>query len=145
MASPAAALSLLIPEVIRVSLSEARQCLACRTYTASVAMAGRALEALCRHFHTKGKPDKLMLAEGLRELLDSKIVDHRLYEWAEELRHHRNLAAHGSGAVFSRDDAQDILDFAVTICDYVFVLNHRFEQFRKRINRPARKKSGLKR
>jgi len=127
---PAVVLSDEIPEIIHSSLTEAQDCLTCGTYTASVAMTGRALEGLCRHFNTS----KPMLFEGLTELLKRQIIDARLYQWADELRKHRNLAAHSSGAAFNRQDAKDIFDFAVAICDYVFVLSQKFEEFQRRIN-----------
>jgi hypothetical protein len=49
-------------------------------------------------------------------------VNKKLYEWADELREHRNLAAHATGTKFTRLDAEDIFDFARAICEYVFVL-----------------------
>jgi hypothetical protein len=134
--SPEVTLSMLIPELIRASLAEARKCLSCGTHTASVAMTGRAVEAMCHHFKTK----KTTLFEGLKELKDRDIIDRRLYTWADELRQHRNLAAHASGAQFTREDAQDIFDFAVAICDYVFVLNKKFEEFTKRAWQSAKKR-----
>jgi hypothetical protein len=95
-------------------------------------MTGRALEAIGRHFHTKGKSDKLMLAQGLEELHTAQIIDRRLYEWGKELQTNRNLAAHASGQIFERDDAEDLFDFAAAICEYVFVLTEKFENFKKR-------------
>jgi hypothetical protein len=134
--SPEAVISLHIPEMIRVSLSEARKCLCCRAYTASVAMTGRAIEGMCHHFKTK----KTMLFEGLKELLAREIIDKRLYQWADELRAHRNMAAHAGGASFTRQDAEDIFDFALIICNYVFVLNKKFEEFTKRTKKRTRRK-----
>jgi hypothetical protein len=136
--SPEAVLSMRIPELIRASLAEARKCVSCGTHTASVAMTGRALEALCHHFKTK----KTTLFDGLKELWARDIIDQRLYTWADELRQHRNLAAHASGAQFIRQDAEDIFNFALAICDYLFVLNTKFEEFKKRVStRPARKRT----
>jgi hypothetical protein len=100
-------------------------------------MTGRAIEGMCHQFKTK----KTTLFDGLKELLQKDIIDKRLYQWADELRLHRNLAAHASGASFSRDDASDIFDFAVAICDYVFVLSHKFDEFTKRAKKQARKKA----
>jgi hypothetical protein len=117
-----------IPKIVRDSLTEARRCFSSGVYTASVAMTGRAIEGLCHHFKTK----KTMLFEGLKELLAREVIDKRLYQWAEELRKHRNLAAHASGATFTRQDAEDILEFAVSICDYVFVMSQKFEEFTRR-------------
>jgi Domain of unknown function (DUF4145) len=121
-----------IPEKIAASLNEAQTCLAAGAYTASVAMTGRALEAIGRHFHTKGKADRLMLAEGLDELHNSQIIDKRLYEWGKELKENRNLAAHASDQAFDRDDAEDLFNFATAICEYVFVLSEKFADFKKR-------------
>src|ERR1039458_6147822 len=92
--SPDTVVSLLIPDVIRASLEEARKCLSCGTNTASVAMTGRGIEGMCHYFKTK----KASLFDGLKELLQREIIDKRLYQWADELRLHRNLAAHASGA-----------------------------------------------
>jgi len=43
-------------------------------------MTGRALEAIGRHFPTKGEAHQLMLADGLDELHKNQIIDNRLYE-----------------------------------------------------------------
>jgi Domain of unknown function (DUF4145) len=129
---PDASLSSSIPPKIAASLSEAQKCLAATAYTASVAMTGRALEAIGRHFHTNGKADRLMLAAGLDELHDKEIIDNRLYTWGKALHENRNLAAHASDRIFDRHDAQDLLNFAIAICEYVFVLAERFAEFQKR-------------
>jgi hypothetical protein len=117
-----------IPESIRACLLEARKCLQATAYTACVAMSGRAIEAMCGHFGTKKK----MLFEGLKELHEREIIDKRLYEWGDELRKHRNLAAHATDAKFALVDAKDLYDFSTAICDYVFVLTEKFEAFKKR-------------
>src|ERR1035437_6306947 len=137
-----------IPESVRSSLQEARRCLSCGAYTASVAMTGRALEAIARHFHAGPDPSRLMLGPGLNELHERKVIDDRLLQWGKELHEHRNLAAHASDASFARRDAQDLLDFALAICDYAFILQAKYEAFMKRKNakqdppslRPRRKR-----
>ncbi len=131
-----------VPQKIARNLDEAQICLNSGAYTASVAMTGRALEAIGRHFHTKGKADKLMLAQGLEELYKEGIIDKRLHEWGQELRDNRNLAAHASDREFNRIDAQDLYDFAIAICQYVFVLTEKFEQFKAR--RDAKKPTPAK-
>lgn len=68
----------------------------------------------------------------MKELHDRGIVDKRLYEWGDELRKHRNLGAHASGAKFNLTDTKDLYDFSTAICDYVFVLAEKFESFKKR-------------
>jgi hypothetical protein len=122
-------LSKIIPSSIRDSLVEATRCLEHGAYTASVAMTGRALEAVARHFHKGGKEKHLMLGKGLEELHANKIIDERLYLWSKELHEHRNLAAHATDALFTKDDAGDLFDFAVAICEYVFVVSKKYETF----------------
>jgi hypothetical protein len=125
---PFSAVALAIPETIRTCLVEARKCLHATAYTACVAMSGRGVEEMCRHFGTK----RQTLFEGLKELHERGVIDARLYEWGDELRKHRNLAAHASGANFNLIDAKDLYDFATAICEYVFVLTAKFEAFKKR-------------
>ena len=91
-------------------------------------MCGRALEGICRHFETKSP----YLSGGLKELLDREIIDKRLYQWSQELQRQRNLAAHASEEKVSQDDATALLEFVTSICDYVFVLSAKFEEFMKR-------------
>lgn len=40
--------------------------------------------------------------------------------------------AHASDVKISKIDASDLLDFAIAICDYVYVLRNKFEDFMKR-------------
>lgn len=125
---PISQLAMAIPETISTCLLEARKCLHATAYTACVAMSGRGVEAMCRHFSTQ----KETVFEGLKELHDRGIIDARLYQWGDELRKHRNLAAHATDAKFNLTDAKDLYDFATAICDYVFVLAAKFESFKKR-------------
>lgn len=125
---PVSELAMSVPATILTCLLEARKCLHGTAYTACVAMSGRAIEAMCRYFNTKSD----MLFEGLKELHEQGVIDKRLYEWGDELRKHRNLAAHASGAKFNLTDAKDLYDFATAICEYVFVLTAKFESFKKR-------------
>lgn len=73
-----------------------------------------------------------MLAQGLEELHKGQIIDTRLYEWGKELQKSRNLAAHATDQIFERNDAEDLLDFAIAICEYMFVLTQKFEEFKRR-------------
>ena len=131
--APASDVSGCVPELIRGSLEESDRCLRAGAFTASVVMTGRALEALCRHYETKNQN----LGYGLKELLEREIIDKRLFEWGEALRVHRNLAAHATGEKFSHDEARDLFQFGTAICDYVFVLTEKFQQFMKRKQQKA--------
>lgn len=90
-------------------------------------MCGRALEGVCIHFGIKS-----MLAKGLAELRDRKLIDERLFDWGEQLRKHRNLAAHASKERITREDANDLFEFVTAICEYIFVLSSRFQEFMAR-------------
>ncbi len=117
-----------IPEIARNSLIEARRCYKAKAYDACTVMSGRTLEGVCQDHSTKGTN----LIHGLKELKDKGIIDERLYLWGEELRKHRNIGAHATKEKITKDDAKDLLDFAQAICDYVFVLNAKFNRFMER-------------
>jgi hypothetical protein len=119
-----------IPEIVRNSLLEAKKCYKAKAYSACVVMSGKTLEGVCKHHKTKIQN----LASGLKELKDKGVIDDRLYQWSEELRKHRNIGAHATEEKISKEDAKDLLDFAQAICDYVFVLNAKFNRFIKRKN-----------
>lgn len=114
-----------VPENIRHSLDEARICFKAGAYNATTVMAGRALEGICRHFGTS----KTYLGPGIRELHQKGIIDSRLARWAGALQQARNLSAHASSERVSKQDAEDLLDFVSAICEYVFVLTKKFENY----------------
>ena len=91
-------------------------------------MCGRTIEGVCKHHDPKTRN----LASGLKKLKDDQIIDNRLYEWGDTLRNHRNLGAHATTTKVSKDDAKDLLDFSIAICEYVFVLNKKFLRFQER-------------
>jgi hypothetical protein len=117
-----------IPDIVRISLEEADRCFNAGAYSAAAVMCGRALEGVCVHYKTKSQN----LYSGLKELRDTKVIDERLLTWGDELRKVRNLGAHASTEKVPRDDARDVLNFLHAICDYVFVLSRRFENFMSR-------------
>jgi len=120
-----------IPAIARNSLIEAGLCFKAKAYSACAVMSGRALEGICRHQSTESE----MLAGGLKELKDREIIDNRLYQWGEELRKHRNIGAHATEENITRNDAKNLIEFAQAICDYVYVLNAKFNRFMRRKKR----------
>ena len=106
-----------LPPIVRNSLEEARKCYKAKAYRACAVMCGTALEGICLEFTSKGT-----LAEGLKTLLEKKIIDSRIYEWGEALRQQRNLGAHATEHAISKEDAKDLLDFTNAIC-VVFRIN----------------------
>jgi hypothetical protein len=117
-----------IPPLVKKSLEEANRCLQARAYAACAVMSGRAIEAICAEQKTKAKN----LAGGLKELKDKGVIDGRLFDWGDALRERRNIGAHATEEDISKDDARDVMDFAIAICEYVFVLADRYEEFKAR-------------
>lgn len=116
-----------VPSLVRVSLADARKCYKANVYTACAVMCGRALEAMC-----KEKTGETNLAKGLKQLHTSKIIDDRLFEWGEALRKERNIGAHASDDTISKADARDVLDFAIAIIEYVYIMIAKFEAYQAR-------------
>ncbi len=141
-----------IPRVIKDSLIEADRSLQASANIAGCVMLGRALEALCRDLLDPGvssststspspKPNKeIMLDEGIKQLRDKKIIDDRLYDWSQQLKAFRNLAAHPEDITISRQDAEDLQTFVYAIIEYVYDLTDRYEEFKARTERRAKRK-----
>ena len=90
-------------------------------------MCGKAIE-----FIVSDKTDKKNLFQGLKELKSKEIIDARLYDWSEALRKERNIGAHAIDTEIKHQDASDILDFAVAICEYVYVLTDKYNAYLER-------------
>lgn len=117
-----------IPEIVRQSLDEAQTCFKAGAFSACTVMAGRALEGIVRHFGA----EKSYLGPGIKELHSKGVIDARLAAWAGALQKARNLSAHASGERVLRQDAQDLLDFVSAICEYVFVMTQKFQNYMQR-------------
>jgi hypothetical protein len=79
-----------------------------------------------------GKVSNLRTDTGRAAYIGRGVCDSRLYEWGKALAQERHLAAHASGTHFSREDAEDIVKFTASICEYVFVLSEQFKDFMER-------------
>lgn len=128
--SPSTSHHFSIPKLTRDSLEEAHKCFDAGAYAACAVMCRRALEAICAEHKTKSK----ILAGGLKELRDKKIIDEKLFEWGDALRQHGNIGAHASedAEPVSREDARNLLEFARAICEYVFVLSAKYSEYQAR-------------
>lgn len=126
--SPNRALSWDIPEGVRSAIKEAEVCFKARAYTASLIMCRRALEQLCVDKKIK-KKSLFKMIESLRE---KGIIDGKLFQWSDVLRDKGNLAAHGSDFKPKKEDVSDLLDFTIAICDYVYVLEEKYQKFLER-------------
>lgn len=152
-------LSSRIPQSVRESLSEADRSMQANANIAACVMFGRALEAVCRDFldpdpsaqtaETQSPPKKIMLGEGIRMLKDKEIIDNRLYDWSQQLRAFRNLAAHPrekkrfgdlvlETTSISREDAEDLQSFVYAIIENIYDLTDRYEEFKRRQAKPAK-------
>ena len=77
--------------------------------------------------------DSILHSAVILEALKEKgVIDGRLFEWGDSLRHERNLGAHATGVKTTREDARDVLDFAIAICEYVFVLSNKYTEYKER-------------
>jgi len=148
-----------IPIIVTNSLIEGDRSLQAGAHTAACVMFGRALEAVCRNLlqpppPSKGvirrrhpavdlkqsvPPKKIMLAQGLRELKEKKLIDERLFDWSQQLKAFRDIAAHPDDASISSQDAEDLQSFVYAIVEYIYDLTDRYEDFKKRLERGKRK------
>jgi HEPN domain-containing protein len=117
----------IIPREARKALKDAKKCLDCGVNSAAAVMAGRAIEAMC-----KEKVGAKTLAKGLEKMKDQGLIDEKIWNWGDALRKERNLGAHASGTEVSKEDAEDILDFATAIFEYVYVLAAKYDDYMER-------------
>ena len=114
-------------------------------------MFGRALEAVCRDVLTekdefnrpiRGSVKKnLTLAEGIKRLHQKSIIEARLYEWSQELRGLRNIAAHADDSdTISREDAEDMKVFVNAIIENIYDLTERYNEYKARMALKKKKK-----
>jgi|WetSurMetagenome_2_1015567.scaffolds.fasta_scaffold327502_1 hypothetical protein len=120
-------LSKTIPELIRKDIEDALKCLKNGIFSASAVLCGRALERIIVE-----RTNEKTIAKGLRKLKDDGTIDQKLFEWAEALRYERNIGAHASMTQTTRDNAQDVLDFLIAICDYIYTMNDKYDKYMRR-------------
>ena len=119
-----------IPSSVRKSSDEAKKSFKAKAYYACAVMCGRTLESILPEFGID--PKKTTLHAGLKKLKDDNVIDDKIYQWGDTLRKHRNIGAHASEEDISKEDAIDLLDFTNAICEYIFVLTKKFDDFMKR-------------
>ena len=137
---PRAFSSYRIPGVVTSSLSDAEKSIQVGAHMAACVMFGRALEGVCRDV-LKVADKRLMLGDGIKKLHDSKVIDDRLFDWAEQLQVFRNISAHpDEDFAVSRADAEDLQAFVHAIIEYVYDLTDRYEEFKARLAKRAARK-----
>lgn len=124
-----------IPKIVRRSLEEAKKCFEATAYMACAVMCGRAIEGI-----SKDKVNAKTLADGLKQLKNAKVIDEKLFEWGEALRAERNIGAHAGEEMISSQDASDVLEFAIAISEYVYILDEKYKAYQKRKSHRQRRK-----
>ena len=116
------------PEPIRIALEEAIVCFKVKAYTASAIMCRKVLEGIRSEYGIKERT----LSASLNTMKEREFIDIRLFQWSDALKSAGNEAAHDVNIRIEKDDAQDIVDFAVAITDYLFSFRQRFDEFQRR-------------
>lgn len=126
--NPPRELSDAVPLDLRREYGQARICFEARAYTAAAVMVRRTLEGVCIENGIDDKP----LVRGLQKMRSDGLIDEKLFEWAQALRVLGNEGAHYSKKQVSQEDAQDALELAEALLDYLYVLTAKFRQFQQR-------------
>ena len=116
------------PEALNSAFQEARSCFRAKAYTATAVMCRKTLEGICKEHGLI----KTNLATSLQQMRENGVIDSYLYDWADALRISGNEAAHGVEVTFSKEDAQDILEFTRALLEYIFTFRKKFEDFQNR-------------
>jgi hypothetical protein len=78
------------PRNIQIAFDEAYTCYRNRAYTAAALLCRKTMEGICRA-HDVGNNNLMM---SLKKMKDQNLIDERLFEWSDALRHAGNEAAH---------------------------------------------------
>lgn len=144
-----------MPRPVKESLIQAERSMQANANIAACAMFGRALEALCRDKLSPLKGPKqppaigdapdtyrsIMLGKGIELLRSNGIIDEKLYEWSNDLKIYRNIAAHPEDMEITRQDAEDLQTFVHAIVEYVYDLTERYSEFKARTKGQIKRKA----
>jgi hypothetical protein len=117
-----------VPRRLREDHAEAVQCIEGRTYKAAAVMARRIVEGITEDKgYTSGD-----LFSRLKTMKKDGVIDARLYDWADICRDVGNQGAHASKTAVDHRDAEEALEFAEALLDYLYVFQDKYEEFKKR-------------
>ncbi|MDZ4133336.1 MAG: DUF4145 domain-containing protein [Dethiobacteria bacterium] len=122
-----------IPETVRRAHSNAARSYTAALYEPCVVMCRKCLEAICYELGQK----KGTLKNKLKKLQEEQVIDIKLVQWANSLRLIGNDAAHDLEVNIDQTDAFDSLQFIEAIILYIFSLNARYNEFKKRRDKPG--------
>jgi hypothetical protein len=129
-----------LPISVKQSIEEAQKCFDAKANLACSVMCRRTLETLSMDLGLTNRT----LSDNLQDLKSKGIIDGRLAEWGETLRKMGNIGAHANKGHISKQDAKDMLDFTIAICEYVYILTDKYEKFRTRQEKkPAKSISNI--
>jgi len=126
-----------LPLAIRTAYEQAIRSFDVALYEPCVLMCRKALEVVCKSLGATGKN----LYQRIEKLKVLRYIDQRLLDWSHEIRSIGNDAAHDIDAEITVDDARDILDLTEAILLYVFSLNSRFDEYKKRQEKKANQRA----
>ena len=117
-----------VPEPIARAYQQAARSFRVSLFEPSAIMCRKCLEGICEKFEAQGRN----LKDKIAFLEEAGVIDTKLFRWADELRIVGSDAAHDVEVTIVKDDARDALGFVEAILMYVFTLNARFDEFRRR-------------
>lgn len=123
---PTRRLSMEVPRSLREDYAEATKCLESKAYKAAAVMARRIVEGIT----VEQGYDEGDLFNRLKKMKTDGVIDERLYDWADICRDVGNQGAHASKTAVERRDAQEALEFAEALLDYLYVFQEKYEESR---------------
>jgi hypothetical protein len=99
-------------------------------------MCRKLLECICDDKGIPGGPG-IPLAKRLPQLKDKEFIDRKLLEWSWKLSQLGNLAAHDGSHETTKEDAENLWQFADAICEYIYRLDQKYRAFLARCGRKS--------
>ncbi|WP_179198314.1 DUF4145 domain-containing protein [Nostoc sp. T09] len=122
--------------ILKQTYQEALNCFKSGLYTATVIMCRKTVECLCVIQLEITEPYKL--SDKIQRMLDDGCIDKLLYDWSMTLKQFGNIAVH-QFKTFTKDEAQDILDFTYALVEYCLDFKYKFAKLKT--NRKIKKQS----
>jgi HEPN domain-containing protein len=119
------------PEAVRDEFTEALRSLNGGNYKAAVVMTRGALQAATRALQAKGSN----LYQEIDDLASRSLIPPSVQQWAHEIRDGGNLVAHPEpGKRIDRQDAEELIELATSIFEYVYVIPAEVARRRQRVS-----------
>ncbi|MEH2370488.1 DUF4145 domain-containing protein [Nostoc sp.] len=122
--------------ILKRTYQEALNCFQSGLYTSSVIMCRKTVECLCIIELDIQEPEKLF--HKIQRMRDDGWIDEMLYDWAIILKQFGDIAVH-QYKTFTKDEAQDILDFTYALVEYCLDFKLKFHKLKNNIKIKKRK------